>query len=181
MNRLAIIPNILLATSILCMSHLAFAASDDPKPKPTETTKVCKDGEVWDKDKKKCVPMKDSRLSDEQIFKSARELAYADRHQDAIALLNKASNTQDPRILNYLGLSHRKAGDFDKAINYYTQALTIDPNYNLARSYMGQGYLTIGETYRAYEQLQEIEKRGGNSTWAYRSLESAIRGENTYY
>lgn len=168
----------LVFISAFALSSAVFAADDEPTPKPTETTEKCKEGKVWDKEKEECIDIKTSQFNDDDIFQTARELAYADRYNDAIELLSMANNADDPRILNYLGFSHRKAGDFEKAMSYYTKAININPDYLLARSYMGQGLWMQGENLAAIAQLGEIQKRGGESTWAYTSLRETIQNPN---
>jgi tetratricopeptide (TPR) repeat protein len=167
--------------SLLLGSQTSLANFEAPAPKPTETTKTCKTGTVWDKEKKTCIAIKDSRFNDQDIFEHARELAYEHRAQDAIELLHMAQETNNPKILNYLGFAHRKAGNFNQAIAYYSQALAIDPNYFLARSYMGQGYAAEGQETLALAQLAQIRNRGGESTWAYQSLEQAINNHSHDY
>ncbi|MCY0153818.1 hypothetical protein OEG86_18100 [Hoeflea alexandrii] len=52
----------LLFAAALMMPTAVFAAgtTDTSPPKPTETTKVCKDGKIWDKKTKSCVNAKES-------------------------------------------------------------------------------------------------------------------------
>lgn len=166
--------SVFLPFALLFFAPLSFAASDDPEPKPTETTQKCEEGSVWDADAKKCVAIKQSQLNDKQIYETGRELAYYGRYQDAITLLKKAKQQDNPKILNYLGFTHRKAGDFKLALEYYQRAIVIDPNYVLARSYMGQGYVADGQIDLAALQLAEIRKRSGESSWAYQALHGAI-------
>ncbi len=172
---------LILLMSLLLSSHIAFAADDEPEPEPTQNTKVCKKGKVWDEDRNKCIKIKNSQFSDDQIFQTARELAYADRFDDAISLLNMAANADDPRILNYLGFSNRKAGNVDLAMEYYSRALVQNPDYVLARSYMGQGYVAMGKEELARDQLNEIAIRDSRSSWAYRSLASALNANSVAY
>lgn len=171
-----------LCLGLLTASHALMAdVEEDNEPKPTETTKTCEEGHVWDAEKEKCISIKDTSFNDDIIYQQARELAYANRHQDAIALLEQAQNTNNPKILNYLGFSHRKAGNMDTAMSYYNQAITIDPNYILARSYMGQGLVTLGKIDLAKAQLQEIQQRGGKGTPAYDNLARAIEFQTSDY
>lgn len=151
----------------------AFAAGSS-----TPTTKTCKKGEVYDKEKKKCVEAE--RATDDAIFEGARDAAYKGEFNYAIDLLRLAANQDDPRILNYLGFTHRKLGQTQVAMEYYTRALAIDPNYNLARSYMGQGLVADGDLDGAKVQLAEIRNRGGDGTWAYVMLENAIASGVVY-
>lgn len=166
------------------LSAPAFAAGEEtdqtsPPPK-TETTTECKDGKVWDKKKKECVAPDQSGFNDDEFYKAAREFAYAGQYDNAIRVLELANNQNDPRILNYLGYSNRKAGRMELGMTYYKKALQADENYILARSYMGQALIEQGDLNAAKVQLVEIRDRGGENTWAYRSLLQALNGYSTY-
>ncbi|KQV64538.1 tetratricopeptide repeat protein [Rhizobium sp. Root1220] len=162
----------------------AFAVgdeSDETKPPPkTETTTRCANGKVWDKNKKQCVVPKKSSFNDDDLYNAAREFAYAGQYDNALTVLHLASNQNDPRILNYLGYANRKAGRMELGMSYYRKALQADENYILARSYMGQALVEQGDVQGARVQLVEIRDRGGDQTWAYRSLLQALNGYRTY-
>lgn len=143
-------------------------------PTPTPTSKKCKKGEVWNKKKKKCIKAKAGVTTDDALYEAARELAYVERYDEAIHMLELAANRNDPRILNYLGFSHRNAGRMEVGLGYYQEAIKRDPNYVLARSYMGQALLQNGDRVGAAVQLVEIEKRAGKDNWPYKSLASAM-------
>lgn len=166
------------ATSIAGFTFAAGSDSSEP-PVKTETTQVCKDGEVWDEKTQTCLKVEGGLLTDDQIYLAAREMAYDGQYDNALMVLDFATNQNDPRILNYKGFANRKAGRLDEGMAYYQAALTIDPDYILARSYMGQGLLADGDILRAKEQLAEIAARGGEGTWAYASLEMALAGESS--
>lgn len=168
----------------LTFSATAFAAgeeTDETKPPPkTETTTKCADGKVWDKKKKECVTPNKQTFNDDDLYKAAREFAYAGQYHNAITVLNLARNQNDPRILNYLGYANRKAGRMELGMSYYRKALQADGNYILARSYMGQALMEQGDEQGARVQLVEIRDRGGENTWAYRSLLQSLHGYRTY-
>ena len=63
---------------------------------------------------------------------------------------------------------------------FYRKALQRDENYVLARSYMGQALLEQGDIEGARIQLVEIRDRGGENTWAYRSLLKSLKGYRAY-
>nr|WP_316655266.1 tetratricopeptide repeat protein [uncultured Gellertiella sp.] len=174
----------LLAGLAFGLSAPAFAAgsqSDETTPPvKTETTKKCTDGKVWDKKKKECVKPDQASMNDDEIYSAAREFAYAEQYDNAINVLKLAHNQNDPRILNYLGYSNRKAGRMELGMSYYKKALQIDGNYILARSYMGQALIQQGDINGAKVQLVEIRDRGGEGTWAYRSLLGSLNGYRTY-
>jgi tetratricopeptide (TPR) repeat protein len=168
-----------LALSIGLPAFAAGSDSGDP-PAATETTKTCKDGKVWDKAKKKCVAPDQSGFNDTQLYENARELAYAGQYDNAIAVLKVARNQNDPRILNYMGFSNRKAGRMEIGMRYYQQALAIDADYLLARSYMGQALIQQGDLDGARTQLVEIRDRGGENTYAYRALQDSLKRNTSY-
>lgn len=177
MNILATIGSGLLGLSIAT----AALAAGDGNSSATPTEAACKKkGMVLDPKTKKCVEAEHGMFSDEVLYINARGMAYDGQFKDAIRLLSLVKNKDDPRVLNYLGFSHRKLGDLQTALSYYQQALQIDPDYILARSYMGQGYVADDNMDAARQQLDEIRKRGGEQTWAYVMLENAIETRVTY-
>lgn len=97
-----------------------------------ETTAKCKKkGEVYDTKSKKCVLPKQGMLDDNNIYQAGHDLAMAGRYDEAIAVLTLAENKKDPRILNYLGYSHRKSGRVVVGLGYYEEALRQNPDYTL--------------------------------------------------
>ena len=168
----------LAAASIDTMGFAAGSDSTRP-PVKTQTTQDCKNGQIWDDRKSECVNPQSGALSDDDLYNAARELAYDGQYENALNVLEVAENQNDPRILNYKGFANRKAGRIEQGMTYYQAALKIDPDYILARSYMGQALISDGDTAGAKAQLAEIEARGGKETWAYAALEKAIGGEST--
>lgn len=139
-----------------------------------QTTTQCKKGEVWDKKKKKCVVPQYGMLDDDSIYEAGHDLAMAGRYDEAISVLTLAANKQDPRILNYLGYSHRHSGRVTVGLGYYEEALRIDPNYTLVREYLGEAHLQIGDLAGAQQQLMEIEKRTSKGSREYGMLSEQI-------
>jgi tetratricopeptide (TPR) repeat protein len=137
-------------------------------------TTQCTNGKVWDKKQKKCVNAQEGQLDDDSIYEAGRDLAMAGRYGEAITVLAMAADKTDPRILNYLGYSHRKAGRISVGLGYYQEALRIDPNYTLVREYLGEAYLTLGDVASARTQLDEIEKRCGTGCREYGLLADEI-------
>lgn len=160
----------------------AFAAggNSDSPPAATQTTQKCKKGLVWNKSKAKCVKAQKNSFNDDQLYDFAREFAYAGQYDNAIAVLKLATNQNDPRILNYMGYANRKAGRMELGMSYYKKALEIDPNFILARSYMGQALLQQGDVNGARTQLVEIRDRGGEGTYAYESLYESLKRNRSY-
>lgn len=156
---------------LLAAASPAFAAGGgggDSAPVPR-----CEAGKVWDKNRKKCVS-KQSALDNDSIYETGRSLAMQGRYGEAIEILSLAADKSDPRILNYLGYSHRKQGRVLVGLGYYEEALRVDPNYTLVREYMGEAHLQLGNVKAAKQQLAEIEKRCGKGCAEYAELARQI-------
>lgn len=168
------------ATALVALQFFAvpvFAAGGDSSGSGGgggQTVSQCKKGEVWDKKKKKCVAPQEGMLDDDSIYEAGHDLAMAGRYDEAISVLTLAANKQDPRILNYLGYSHRHSGRVTVGLGYYEEALRIDPNYTLVREYLGEAHLQIGDLAGAQQQLMEIEKRTGKGSREYGMLSEQI-------
>jgi tetratricopeptide (TPR) repeat protein len=165
----------LAATASLALSAPAFAAGGDSDASKHE----CPAGKVYDEASKKCVDQK-SELNDTQIYDAARQFAYAGKYDEALAMLKRAKNQDDSRILTYYGYTNRKLGNIDVAFDYYNRAIAADGNNLLARSYMGQGMVQQGNLEGARMQLVEIRDRGGKDTVAYKALYEALKNGSTY-
>ena len=162
---------------LLALSASAYAAGEGGGgASPTKNS--CKKGEVWDKGKKKCLKVQSGILQDEDLYQQGRALAKEGRYDWALEVLAVVQNQQDPRVLNYTGYSHRKAGRLEIGITYYQKALAIDPNFNLAREYLGEGYVAAGRLDLARAQLAEIQTRCGTGCEEYKDLAEAIGAAN---
>ncbi len=170
----------LLCAMMICMPATVFAAGTEDAadttepPATTETTTECKEGEVFDEEEKKCLKAEDSSLNDDQRFRAVRELAYAGRPEEALLILATMTEGDTDRVLTYKGFANRKAGRLEEGLAFYNQALALNPDNILTRSYMGQMFVEMGEIDAAKLQLDEIRARGGEGTWAEASLASAI-------
>lgn len=160
----------LAAGAIFALPSVGRAAGGGGDTTPTQS---CPQGKVWSASKGKCVKISSS-LDDEELYDQGRRLAANGRYEHAIEVLSAVSNRNDPRVLNYLGYSHRKLGRLDTGIRYYAKALAINPDFVLAREYLGEGYVAKGDMAKAREQLHEIEKRCGTACEEYIELAEAI-------
>lgn len=161
-------------------AHAAGGDSDAP-PKTTRTTTECTNGQIYDEKSKTCVDADKQSFNDDQRYDAVRELAYAGAYDRAERIIASADDAGDPRFLNYKGFIQRKKGNVDAAMEFYTAALAIDPDYLLARSYMGQGLAATGDIDGARAQLAEIAARGGRDTWSYVALKMALNGKPSNY
>lgn len=162
------------ALVVLPSGLFAAAGMDFDPPQPTETTKTCAEGLIWDPETESCVAPADATKEDAALRKDVRELAYAGRYADA-ALVLDALPAQDSFVLTYRGFIARKTGDMGAATRYYRAALEADPDNLLARSYMGQGLVEAGDRDGARAQLTQIRQRGGRDTWPEVSLRLALQ------
>jgi len=136
---------------------------------------MCKRGYIFSRKKRKCVRKYSELFSDSDLKVQGWTLAYAGNYQAAIDMFNMVANKKDEEALNGLGYSHRKSGQFTKGISFYKLALKINPNYVLAREYLGEGFVASGRIDLAKTQLSEIKNRCGTSCLEYVKLAQVIK------
>ena len=134
----------------------------------------CAAGQVWSSGTDACIDGKSAALTDEDLYLAAGEFVLEARFADALPLLLRIKDRNTPQVLNLIGYSTRKLGDIDKGIDYYRQALAVDPDYTKARQYLGEAYLLKNDAGKAKEQLDEIADRCGGSCEEYKLLVAAI-------
>ena len=107
---------------------------------------------------------------------AARELINKSSYAEAIPLLEKAvaAEPKNADAYNYLGYSHRKLGDREKAFVFYSKALEIKPRHLGANEYMGELYLEQGELQKAEERLAVLDKACFFGCDEYTELKEAI-------
>lgn len=169
-----------LTLALFPMAAFAVGGDDATPPKPSETTTVCAEGLVWDLATQSCMTPEESTNDDSARLDDVRELAYEGYLNAALEVLETMEAQSDTMTLTYYGYVYRSQGDVDRGMAYYQAALTADPANILARSYMGQGFVTLGQTELAEAELSEIRKLGGGGTWAERALAQALRSGTTY-
>ncbi|MEM7318069.1 MAG: hypothetical protein AAF408_03505 [Pseudomonadota bacterium] len=165
---------------LLTPSLAEAAGGDSNPPKPTNTTKKCLFGRVWDAEARRCKKPAKTNFTDEEMYDAVREMAYAGRYEHAQDVLREMSDQASDKVLTYWGFTYRKMGEAALANSFYERAIAVNPDNILARSYMGQGFVAEGKTDLAIAQWQEIVDRGGKGSWAETSLRDAIRTGLTY-
>jgi tetratricopeptide (TPR) repeat protein len=170
----------LAATLMFAAPALAAGESSSPGTNTPKTSLHCKKGEVIKKVKKNgsmvdtCVKVSSGILPDEDLYQQGRQLAKDGYYDWALEVLAAIQNQNDPRVLNYTGYSNRKAGRLELGISYYHKALAINPDFVLAREYLGEGYVAAGRIDLAKNELQEIQNRCGTTCEEYKDLQEAI-------
>ena len=109
----------------------------------------CGVGEAWNSAADACADGRSAALSDEDLYLAGRDLGQDGRYAEALKLFFRMRDRHQARVLSSIGYSTRKLGDIDKGIDYYHQALAIDPNYTKVREYLGEAYLQKGAVGQA--------------------------------
>ena len=88
----------------------------------------------------------------------AIRLIKHEQYADAIPhlLTALAARPNDADILNYLGFTKRKVGDFPASLDYYKRAMAIDPNHKGAHEYLGELYLQMNDLDSAKTELATL-------------------------
>jgi tetratricopeptide (TPR) repeat protein len=166
---------VVLSAAAVLLASPAFAASGGGSGGGSGgSPKTCKTGQVWDKTKKKCVKKESQIFPDSELIEQAWALARKGEFEAGRLLFSSVADKNNPEVLNGLGYTNRKLGQFDDAIGYYRQAIALDPNYAEAREYLGEGYVTMGKIDLAKEQLAEIRRICGTACEEYVELNEAI-------
>ena len=129
----------------------------------------------------------DASLYDEavKLVKRAGKLERKDKldkakklYSQAFTKLEKAhkKNKKDPDILNYMGFTSRKVGNFDVAEKFYLQGLSIKPNHNGINEYLGELYVQTNRIDKANERLEVLK---GCNCKEYSELELIIKTRGT--
>ena len=128
--------NILIILTSLLISTQLFAAGDDSSSS-SETSLyndavsfIKRAGKLEKKDK----PDKAKKLYS-SAFKKLKDAHMKDK--------------KNPDILNYMGFTSRKTGNFDKAEEYYLKGLSIDPKHNGINEYLGELYVQTNRIDKA--------------------------------
>lgn len=97
-------------------------------------------------------------------------------YASAIPLLEKAiaADPRNPDALSLMGFSHRKLGERDRALHYYTKALELEPEHLGANEYLGELYLEISDLPRAQKRLEVLKNACGTNCDEYLELEEAV-------
>ena len=80
-------------------------------------------------------------------------------YSKAFKNLEKANkkDKDNPDILNYLGFTSRKTGDFELAEKFYLQGLKIKPDHYGINEYLGELYVQTNQIDKANERLEVLK------------------------
>ncbi len=101
-----------------------------------------------------------------KLIKRAGKLERKDNTDKAVKLYKQAfsklekANKKDknnPDILNYMGFTSRKSGNFDEAEKFYLKGLSLDPKHNGINEYLGELYVQTDRIEKAKERLAVLK------------------------
>ena len=96
----------------------------------------------------------------------------------AFKKLEKAysSDKKNPDILNYMGYTSRKSGNFEQAERFYLQGLSLKPDHNGINEYLGELYVQTNRIDKAKERLEVLKSCNCDE---YKELELIIKTRGT--
>lgn len=145
-----------------------------PKPLKCPRGKIQKQKNIFGKYVKKCVLIKTSGLSADEMFRTAQEYALAHYYDEAIDVLNAMPNQREARVLDCKGYSNFHAGRIETGINYLRMALAVDSSYPFTQVHLGKAYFDAGFPELAKAELASIGKLKGSHSEEYLNLKSHI-------
>jgi Flp pilus assembly protein TadD len=114
-----------------------------------------------------------SASNNENLFKSGKKLVYKAKKLERKNKLEKAKklylqayvkfekaytkDAQNADILNYLGYTSRKTGEFKKAENFYLKGLELDANHLGINEYLGELYVQTNRIELAKKRLEILQ------------------------
>ena len=123
-------------------------------------------------DAKKLVK-KAGKLEKKEKIDKAKKL-----YSQAFKKLEKAysSEKKNPDILNYMGYTSRKIGNFEQAEKFYLTGLSIKPDHNGINEYLGELYVQTNRLDKANERLDVLKNCNCEE---YKELELIIKTRGT--
>ena len=116
---------------------------------------------------------KDSSSNQENLYKAAQRLVIKakklekkDKLEKALKLYSKAydklmkayeKDKKNADILNYLGFTLRKSGNFEVAEKFYLAGLEIEPNHKGINEYLGELYIKTNRIELAKKRLEVLK------------------------
>ena len=115
----------------------------------------------------------DSGNNQDNLYKAAKKLVIKakklekkDKVEKALKLYSKAydkllkaydKDKENPDILNYLGFTLRKAGNFEEAEKFYLAGLEIKPDHKGINEYLGELFIITNRIELAKERLEVLK------------------------
>ena len=129
---------------------------------------------------------KSSYLDDaKKLIKRAGKLEKKEKNDKAKKIYSQAfkklekaysSDKQNPDILNYMGYTSRKTGNFEQAEKFYLTGLSIKPDHNGINEYLGELYVQTNRIDKARERLAVLKECNCDE---FKELELIIKTRGT--
>ncbi len=155
---------IIYIISFCLISQISYGAGSDSGSDDTKIDSF--------KDAKKLVK-RAGKLEKKEKNEKAKKL-----YSQAFEKLEKAysSDKKNPDILNYMGYTSRKVGNFDQAEKFYLKGLSIKPDHNGINEYLGELYVQTNRIDKANERLEVLRNCNCNE---FNELELIIKTKGT--
>ena len=139
-----IMKKIIYIISICLISQFAYSAGSDDNSN---------DKSDYYNDAKKLVK-RAGKLEKKEKTDKAKKL-----YSEAFKKLEKAysSDKNNPDILNYMGYTSRKIGNFEEAEKFYLTGLNIKPDHKGINEYLGELYVQTNRIDKANERLEVLK------------------------
>ncbi len=109
-------------------------------------------------------------------YTRAKSMIEAKDYKGAMPLLQQvvAKDPKNADAYTLMGYAVRKSGDPNGSLQYYNQALSLDPRHIGAHEYIGEAYLMLDRPAEAEQQLARLDSICVFGCTEYRMLKSAI-------
>ena len=136
---------IIYIISICLVSEFAYSAGSDSSSNDSNDN--------YFNDAKKLVK-RAGKLEKKEKIDKAKKL-----YSQAFEKLERAysSDKSNPDILNYMGYTSRKNGNFEQAEKFYLKGLNIKPDHNGINEYLGELYVQTNRIDKANERLEVLK------------------------
>jgi Tfp pilus assembly protein PilF len=106
----------------------------------------------------------------------AKAMIEARDYANALPLLQQvvAKDPKNADAYNLMGYATRKSGNANGSLQYYQQALAIDPRHLGANEYIGEAYLMLDQPAQADQHLARLDSLCVFGCAEYRMLKTAI-------
>ncbi len=92
-------------------------------------------------------------------YSRAKAMIEAKDYKGALPLLQQvvAKEPKNADAYNLMGYATRKSGNPNGSLQYYTQAIQIDPKHLGAHEYIGEAYLMLDQPQQAEQHLARLD------------------------
>ena len=137
---------IIFIISLLLFSNNCLAAGSSSSGNSNDEASLYKSAEK--------LVLKAKKLEKKNKVEKALKL-YSKAHDKLLKAYEKDNKNAD--IINYLGFTLRKAGNFEKAEFYYLKGLELDANHLGINEYLGELYVQTNRIDLAKKRLEVLK------------------------